>query len=189
MWKRYLAAATMLLAILIMLMVLAPRLYSSLTTGVWGGQVLTFETLDKGSSVRSEKMERYPSIYVIASEQEIDAFAQNVIVVDPQVNDQRARLVEQLRQLEYDGYFVVLALRGISCGSCSLVVQQVVRQDNRVRIGVSYSNPLPMQGQPTVVTEPYEMILVGKEGVWGQLFTFELFEGNKVVAETSHFVP
>jgi hypothetical protein len=190
MGKRYLVLALMLLAILIMLVVLGPRLSSFVTTGVLDGQTLPFETIDQGSSIRSyDKMEQLPSIYVIAKVQEVDAFAQNVIGVDPQVNDQRARVAEQLRHLDYDRFFAILVIREITGGNRSLTVQQVIRQGTQVRVGAKYLDPWPMQGQPDVVAEPYQLIAVSKEGTWGQAIDFELFVGGQVVARTDHVIP
>ena len=40
-----------------------------------------------------------------------------------------------------------------------------------------------------MVAEPFEVIVVTKEGAWGQNIGFDLFVGGRVVANTSAFVP
>lgn len=135
------------------------------------------------------RMRELPSIYVIADSAAIAAFDHNEIGADPNSGDQRLRLIQSLRTIDYSQSFVVVVMRSITCGSCSMQVERVARQGDHVRVGAIYTNPLPMQGSTTMVAEPFEVIVVTKEGAWGQNIGFDLFVGGRVVANTSAFVP
>ena len=183
MWKRYLAFAAILLAILIMLTVLAPRLYNFATTGIFGGQALSFTTVDQGTGLRAGFQSQTPALYVIANAQDVDTLAQTVLTIDPQFYDMQQQIVDQLRQLDYNHSFAVLILHGQrSSTGYGVTVQQLTRNDHRVRIGARLTEPGFMQGAGAAFTDPYHIVAVGKEGVWGQPIDFELYVGGQVVA-------
>ena len=188
MWKRYLAVAAMLLAILIMLVVLAPRLYSSLTTGVWGGQVLPFDTIAQGMALRGSPSQygNQPAMWVIASAQEIDNVLSQMAGSPTNIESSP---VEKLRQLDYDRFFAIIVLRGSRSPTDSVGVRQINRQGDQVTVGAAFTEPWLTQGAPAVIADPYHIIAVSKEDVWGRPIDFELYVGGQVVARTSHFIP
>jgi hypothetical protein len=166
----------MLLAILIMLMVLAPRLYNLATTGVFGGQALSFTTIDQGTGLRAGFQLQTPALYVIANDQDVDTLAQTVLPIDPQFYDKQRQIVDQLRQVDYNHSSAVLVLHG-QRGSTryGVTVQQLTRDDHRVRIGARFTEPGFMQGAGAAFTDPYHIVAVAKEGMWGRPIDFELY--------------
>lgn len=190
MWKRHLAFAAILLAILVLLTMLAPRLYNFATTGIFSGQALSFTTIDQGDFLRGGSQLQTPTLHVIANAQDVGTLAQTVLTLDPQFYDKQQQIVDQLSKLDYNRSFAVLVLHGQrSSTGYGVTVQQLTRDDHRVRIGARFTEPGFMQGAGAAFTDPYHIVAVPKEGMWGQPIDFELYVGGQVVARTLHFIP
>jgi len=153
-----------------------------------GGQALPFHTLSQGDGLDPQGRDK-PVLFVIADAKEIDSFAQNVAKVEPQLDDQRQRLVDQVQKQDYQHVFVILALQGTRTGGARVTVQQVTRQDDRVVIQAQFFTPPPGQPRPTIQTDPYHLIAVAKEGSWGRPIQFELLADGKQVAVATHVIP
>ena len=108
MWKRHLAFAAILLAILVLLTMLAPRLYNFATTGIFSGQALSFTTIDQGDFLRGGSQLQTPTLHVIANAQDVGTLAQTVLTLDPQFYDKQQQIVDQLSKLDYNRSFAVL---------------------------------------------------------------------------------
>jgi hypothetical protein len=188
MGKRYVGCGLILLAALIMLVVLAPRLYSLLMTGVFGGQTLSFDTVAQGGALRGSpsQYDNRPTIWVIASAQEIDTILRQMAGSPTNIEPSP---VQKLRQLDYTHFFAIIVLQGSKRAGDGVLVQQISRQENRVRVGATFTSSWPFQGAPGVIADPYHIIAVAKEGAWGQPIDFELFVGGQVVARTTHVIP
>jgi hypothetical protein len=99
-------------------------------------------------------------------------------------------IAAQLRSSDYNRFVIVLVLQGLQ-GSTehSVTVQQVRRQGNRVIINAQFVKPVPGVLVGWLVTSPFHLIAIPKQGTWGQSIRFVLMSDTNVAAETTHFVP
>jgi hypothetical protein len=159
-------------------------------------QPLAFRTLDQSSSIRSpDLMLRDPALYVVATPQEIDAFARDVLGIDPQApgDDQRGRLIAQLHTLDYQQEFAVLTTAGL--GHLEMTVDGITKQNTQLTITAAIRTVQPGEGQTGDVREPYHTIAIKKAGAtWGQVLEIEMVVrggllGGKTMARISHRIP
>ena len=68
------------------------------------------------------------------------------------------------------------------------MVQQITRQGDRITVQAQFIGPKPGEGQPMVSPDPYNLVIVTKEDMWGRQMQFALVADGKVVAETTHFM-
>jgi hypothetical protein len=145
-------------------------------------QPLPFETVAQRDIInyREEK----PALFVIAKAEEIDDFTQNVLAEDP-------ALANQLRALDYNRFFAVLALHGyIGSSGYNITVHKVVQQDSRVIVQAEFVEPAQGMAILDTFTSPYHLISVSKKGsASGKQIQFVLVKGDQPVAETTHFIP
>jgi hypothetical protein len=154
-----------------------------------GGELLSFQTIVQDNNLNDDERET-PGISIMASSQEVDNFVRDVVKVDPQAPDQRQRLVDKLRQLDYKRSFAILVTQGQKGPrGFQIAVQQVTQQDDRITVQAQFIGPKPGEGQPMVVPDPYTLVAVAKESAWGRQMQFALVADGKVVAETMHFIP
>jgi len=119
-----------------------------------------------------------PELLIIASAQDIEE-------AKPFVTDEA---LAALQQLDYTTHFAVLTLRGLQTSSHEgFKVEQIGRQGNEIHL---YAQP-GANGPDAVMTSPYHLIKVKKEGQWAGSFTFALYFGRAgaAVASVSHRVP
>ncbi len=127
--------------------------------------------------------EESPALLVIANDDEVDALVPNVLAEDP-------ALADELRHLDYDRFFAVLVLQGLKHqGGYSVAVQQIIRRDDRVNVYVEFASPEPGTRRIQAFTSPYHLVVVSKEGKWGQQIKFILVADSEPVAEATHFIP
>jgi hypothetical protein len=138
----------------------------------------TIEQVDGPSATSKQWAGKEPKLLVIAS-------AQDVEQAKPFVTDEA---LAALQQMDYTTHFAVLALRGLQGSSHEgFKVEQIGRQGNEILI---YAQP-GANGPDLVMTSPYHLIKVKKEGQWGGNFTFNLYFGQSraAAASTTHHVP
>jgi hypothetical protein len=156
---------------------------------IGGGELLSFQTIVQDNNLNDDERET-PQLYIISSTQEVDDFVRNVVKVDPQAPDQRQRLVDKLRQLDYKRSFAILVTQGQKGPrGFQIVVQQISRQGDRVTVEAQFVGPGPGEGQPMVSPDPYTLVAVVREVALGRQMQFALVADGKVVAETTHFIP
>jgi len=104
-------------------------------------------------------------------------------------------VADSLLNLDYENFFAILVLEGESDLKDNRVkVTEIIRQGDRVIVRAEF--PGPPSGQEAVepmVTLPYHLVAVSKDGDWGQEMTFVL-EGvtdgvETTLLETKHFIP
>src|SRR5687768_9651437 len=77
------------------------------------GQQLSFNSVAQGSVLNVEGQEN-PAIFVIASVQEVDNIIKQVpLVGDPPRASDNPSLVDQMRQIDYNRSFAILARQGV----------------------------------------------------------------------------
>jgi hypothetical protein len=119
-----------------------------------------------------------PKLIIIASEQDIQE-------ARPFVTDEA---LAAIRKMDFTAQFAVLAFRGLQPNSHSgFRVDRVVRQGDEVLL---YAKPGTLGPLP-MVSSPYHLISVKKEGNWDGNFTFHLFfnEDGTPSTPTTHYVP
>jgi hypothetical protein len=158
------------------------------------GQSLSFQTIDQGEKLRiriSQQGNEQPAIYVIATQQEADTFDRFIqLPKDLPLNDDTVgvKLVNTVRQVDYNHNFVIIALRGVhGSGGYRITIQDVAREANDVRVQAELASP--GSGVTTAVTDAYHIVAVAKNGTWGAPVRFLLMDNGKPVAETTHNIP
>jgi len=145
------------------------------------GQNLPFESIAQRDTINYR--EESPALFVITSNDEIDALVSTVLAEDP-------ALADQLRQLDYDRFFAILILQGQKGGTgYAVTVSQIVREEEQATIEAEFVEPSPDAFIKPAFTSPYHLVAVSKQGEWGQQIHFVLVTDSEKVAETSHFIP
>jgi hypothetical protein len=138
----------------------------------------TIEQVDDPSATIRQWEGKEPKLFVIASTQDVEE-------AKPFVT---AEALAALQQMDYTTRFAVLAFRGLQTSSHEgFKVEQISRQGSEVHL---YAQP-GANGPDPVMTSPYHLVEVKKEGQWGGNFTFNLYFGQSgaVAASTTHHVP
>jgi hypothetical protein len=139
---------------------------------------LSFETIEQVDATTKQWEGKEPKLLVIASTQDVEA-------ARPFVTDEA---LAALQKMDYTTHFAVLAFRGLQTSSHEgFKVEQIGRQGNEVLL---YAQP-GANGPDAVMTSPYHLIEVNKEGQWGGNFTFNLYfdQAGAAAASTTHHVP
>jgi hypothetical protein len=98
--------------------------------------------------------------------------------------------INQARQIDYNTSFAILILQGRQGSSgYSVMVQQLIRQGDIVRVATTFIRPGFGQGVRDEGTDPYHLVAISKTAAWQQEVRFELMEKEQMVAETTHFIP
>ena len=142
---------------------------------------LSFEAIEQGIGYDSSKQQwggRESKLLIIASAQDIEEARQ--FVTD--------EALAALQQMDYTTHFAVLAFRGLQTSSHEgFKIEQIGRQRNEIHL---YAQP-GANGPDAVMTSPYHLIEVKKEGQWGGNFTFNLYfdQAGRAVASTARHIP
>lgn len=140
---------------------------------------LSFETIEQQASAGTGKAweSEKPGLIVVATPEELN-----------QIDDLVSRdAQEELRQADYDAYFVVAVFIGRRPTSSRAQFQRVVRRGGQVTLDVLDQGP----GYIPVVSSPYFLIKVRKDGKWGRRCTFRLrlTDGEQRTVSVSHYIP
>ena len=104
-------------------------------------------------------------------------------------------VADRLRDFDYEHSFAILVLEGEGVVRTDLVtVTEILRQGGRVIVRAEFPGPLKENEEVgTLVTLPYHLVAVRKDGEWGQEMTFVLVgvtDGvEETLLETKHFIP
>ncbi len=144
-------------------------------------QELAFESIAQGNFTNIQ--EKKTSMFVIASNDEIETLFPNASVEEMATSD-------QLQQLDYDQYFAILVLEG-SRGEavCTVTVQHISRRDDRIIVEVAFTETAIGRRTTQLCIFPYHLIAVSKQGEWGEKINFILINKSTTIAETSIFIP
>jgi hypothetical protein len=100
-----------------------------------------------------------------------------------------AEISEPLNAVDYRHSIAILVLRGY--GNCCFPVVNVLwvgHQGKRVIVLTEYKNPSPWQNIPPLMGSSYQMILIPRDNMEGEL-RFSLFVGLREVASTTRRLP
>lgn len=145
---------------------------------------LSFETIAQGDGFYAGRGYggEEPALLVIASPEEADKPGLDVQFP--------SELADQLRTLDYTRNFVVLVLQGQKRSTgYAVTVKRIVRQRNQVTIDAEFVEPSLGVRRKPAFTSPYHLVVVPKEGQWGQEVKFVLVVNGETVAETTYFIP
>lgn len=161
--------------------------------GTFGGQSLPFQTIAQGEQLRSAAFEPQeygkPEILVIAEPKDIDAFIQFIRMPDNPPGgaaDPQVRLVNQIRQIDYDANLLIIVLQGIQgMGGFKTDIQKIVRKEDEMQVDAEFIRP---RGGPTIMTDPYSVVSVAKNNLRGKTIRFVLWSNGKKVSEITYTV-
>ncbi len=143
---------------------------------------LPFSTLaqEETFSDSSEYRGKEPGLLIIAGPEQIEN--PGLIAALP------PDLAEKLRALDYRRSFALFVFQGLKgVGGYKVTVQEVVRQGNQVTVRAEFVEPGPrVRG---VITSPYHLIAIEKEGRWEARIQFILLRNDETVAETTSTIP
>lgn len=142
---------------------------------------LLFDTMAQRAVInyRQEK----PTLFAIAKVEDVDELVPNVLAEDP-------TLVDQLRSLDYNHFFAILALQGLhGSGGYQITVQRISRQADTVFVWARFAEPAPDDFRTWGFTSPYHRVVVSKEASWRRSIRFVLMKDDQAVAETTRFIP
>ncbi len=136
---------------------------------------LPFETIERADySQRYE--DREPGLVIVTNVDEVNQ-------LDGWISP---KAVEELRGMDYDGYFAVIAFLGWQpTGHEGIRIERVVRQGDTVSIYALVGRPT---GE-TRISSPYHLVKIQKTGRWGTSINFALVVEEVTVAPQSHYVP
>jgi hypothetical protein len=135
---------------------------------------LAFETIERAQW--AEWSSREPGLVIVTTPEEL-------IELDGLVTEATQT---QLREVDFQTHFVVAVFMGrYHSGHEGITVEQVVYQGHTVTLHVHVGRP----GGQTIVTSPYHIIQVAKEGEWNQEIDFAVRFDDRRVVRRSHFIP
>ena len=139
---------------------------------------LSFETIAQNDF--SDYEQEMPALFIIAGDEDVDILA----------NMLHPRLIRQLRQLDYNQVFAILALQGRKGqGGFKTTVQGIGRLNDQVNVRTEFITPVLGSLNSQIFTSPYHLVVVRKEGRWGQPIQFALIVNGEVLMSTTHFIP
>lgn len=146
---------------------------------------LSFQTLSLAQrGWGSKSFPDRPTIGVIASTSDVDQWQTQLA----------STILASLKSVDYSRNIAILVNRGES--QClppePSEVLQVVRQDHRIRVFANFPEyPSFGWSRPcsAILVYPHHIVVVPKQGVWQDTFTFELMVGPRSVATVDHWIP
>ena len=137
----------------------------------------TIEKVDVPGSIKEWKDEE-PALLIIASDEDVKK-AERFITKEA---------YSELRRLDFTTHFAIIAFRGWQHDLHEgFLIHRIVRKGNTIAI---YAHPGHLTGKP-VVSSPYHLVKVRKEGKWRMYFIFKLYfdKEKQPVVSVSHFIP
>lgn len=134
-------------------------------------QELPFETMEQVNQTESIKQweGKEPRLLIVASSEEVEEAGQ--FVTD--------EALSALSRLDFTTHFAIIAFRGLQPNiHKGFRVERIVRQRHEVALYAQAGR----LGFSAVVSSPYHLIKVRKEGKWGEVFSFKLYFGEDEVA-------
>ncbi len=150
---------------------------------------LPFQTIAR-SSVGSYGLPLYPfypngltpGLLIIAKGEDLDTLTPNAFAGNPE-------LAARVRQSDFSRSFAVLALRGQANPSHNIEIRRITRQGDRVTVWTSFIRPPEGSPELQVISYPFHLVGVSKQGAWGSHIRFALMDGYESVAEATHYIP
>jgi hypothetical protein len=155
---------------------------SAACNGLQDNQILIFETIEKkelsGTGVLYEP--ELPGMKIVARADEAEGLSG--LITD--------EAMQTLQTLDYTRYFVLAAFCGRrGTGGFGIQINSIRRTGNTVTVDAQLFEPAPDQQRTAVVTSPYHLVIVQKEGSWGQEISFGLFANHALFFSVSHPIP
>jgi hypothetical protein len=149
---------------------------------------LPFRTISQGEKLFDGRVSDQPSLRILTAAEQVDL----AIPQDDRVPGSRTHVIaDQVRRIDYERFFVIIVLQGVqSSGGYKVTIQQVQRHGDQVRVQAQFVSPSPGQGVTEGDTDPYHIVQVAKDGVWGGPIRFTLTDtDNHVLVELVREVP
>jgi hypothetical protein len=137
---------------------------------------LPFETIEQEEAAGEIWYTEEPGLMIIATPEDL-AQIDDLFTKDAQV---------QLREMDFGSYFAIASFLGRQGGSHEgIETQRVVRRGDAVSVYVHVGRP----GMFEIVTSPYHLVKVRKEGNWEQRIEFRLYLEGEYITSLAHFIP
>jgi hypothetical protein len=168
--------------------VVTPPDYSAIPVKETPSQELSWTSLERTSTDNGLIAEKFkkPDLRIFARPQDFEEQGEFSSVKE---------VADSLRDFDYEHSFAILVLEGEDAVRTDQVtVTEILRQGDRVIIRAEFPGPYKENEEVgTLVTLPYHLVAVRKDGDWGREMTFVL-EGvtdgvETTLLETKHFIP
>ena len=143
---------------------------------------LTFQSIEQQASSGTGNLykAKQPGLIVISSPDEVDG-------LDGLITDDAK---QSLLVLDYNAYFALAAFQGWKPSSgFGVLVNRITQEGNTVNVYAQFSEPRPDEEKADIVTSPYHLIIVQKDGSWGKEILFNLVSKDIIVDSVSHNIP
>lgn len=141
------------------------------------GVELPFETVERTeiSGTGDDYPGKTPTLIVITRAEDITSLG-NTISPSAQ---------EELRKLDYNNYFVIVVFQGIKgTNMYGVNIQSVTKDENRITVFAHFTQRDPEMAAADVVTLPYHIVKVPRNGLKGN-FDFFLNGDGEVILKVS----
>jgi hypothetical protein len=137
---------------------------------------LPFETIEQEEAAGEIWYTEEAGLMIIATPEDL-AQIDDLFTKDAQV---------QLREMDFGSYFAIASFLGRQGGSHEgIETQRVVRRGDAVSVYVHVGRP----GMFEIVTSPYHLVRVRKEGNWEQRIESRLYLEGEYITSLAHFIP
>jgi hypothetical protein len=137
---------------------------------------LPFETIEHRESAGVIWEAKEPELMIMSTPEDL-----------AQINDLFTKDAQaQLRAMDFDTYFAIASFLGRQGDSHEgIQIERAVRRGDAISVYVHVGKP----GMFEIVSSPYHLVKVRKEGTWDRKIEFELFLDGTSATSVSHFVP
>ena len=137
---------------------------------------LPFEPMEQEEAAGKTRDTEEPGLMIIATPEDL-----------AQIDDLFTKDAEaQLREMDFDTYYAIASFLGRQGGSHEgIETERVVRRGDAVSVYVRIGRP----GMFEIVTSPYHLVKVRKEGNWDRSIDFGLYLEREYITSLAHFIP
>lgn len=154
----------------------APAPTLALTPTVQGVE-LPFETVERADlpGTGGEYQGITPSLLIITRSEDVSSLGDTISL----------SAQDELHKLEFDQYFAIAVFQGKKGSNMYGVdIQRVIRDENRITVYTHFTERDPQREAGPVVTSPYHIVKVSREGLQGN-FDFFLNGDGEVILKVS----
>ncbi len=93
--------------------------------------------------------------------------------------------ISKLVDLDYKAYFALVVFQGLEpTGGYGVEIQRITRQGNTVNIYAHFTEPAPAKPSAALLTSPYHLVQIQREGLKGDLVFVVLADGKEILRQT-----
>ncbi len=93
--------------------------------------------------------------------------------------------ISQLIDLDYKAYFAMVVFQGLKpTGGYKVEIQRIARHGNTVHVYAHFTERDPANPATSVVTSPYHMVKISREGIKGEIVFIVYSDGKEILRRT-----